>query len=316
MNESSIASDPSTPLAARRACPLCGSSATTFEADLPDHQSRESFRLERCSDCQGRFINPPPPVEKIGRYYEGLGGAMMHAEENAIFAKLRSFAIARELAPLLRRLPADACIADVGAGDGQVAAFLAKKKYRTRALDTFPESGWAHPDVPYQQIDMNAPDPALFSPVDAVVMRHVLEHVHEPATVLRTYAKAGVKFLFILVPNAETRLARAFGRWWYYMDPPRHLTFFTGATLAKMAKSCGYRQVEAADHGIDELVTSLYRFRMAAWARRTDESGRRSLPFWFHLLKPKGIPAALSSVLSAPLASTVLCRVFELDSAP
>ncbi len=298
----------------RRPCPLCGSSETIFERELPDHQSVEMFRLERCSECGGKFINPPPSTAEIGRYYEGFGGQMMHGEENAIFARLRSFAIAREMAPLLRRLPSQAVIADVGAGDGQVAAFLARKGYTALAMDTFPESGWIHPTVSYRQIDINSPDPALFSSVDAVVMRHVLEHVHTPSALLRTYAEAGVQFLFLLVPNASTRCARLFGQWWYYWDPPRHLTSFTGETLVATARRCGYRQVAAGDHGIDEIVTSLYRRGMAGWSRNPDPAPNQGAPFWYHFLKPKGVPAALSSMISAPLASSVLCRVFQLES--
>ncbi len=77
---------------------------------------------------------------------------------------------------------------------------------------------------------------------DAVVMSHVIEHVHSPVELLaeccRILKKGGV--LVVLTPNVNSRGHRHYGRNWRGLDQPRHLQIFPPESLASIAVSAGY----------------------------------------------------------------------------
>jgi hypothetical protein len=74
---------------------------------------------------------------------------------------------------------------------------------------------------------------------------NVFEHVYEPREVLIRVAKwlkpGGV--FYTLMPNIDSAGRRVFGSYWYPLELPRHLYHFSPATLSKVAKSAGLREV-------------------------------------------------------------------------
>lgn len=292
-----------------RPCPICDAPKFSHVLTVPDHQSDEDFNVVSCDACGALYLNPVPPAAEIGRYYETFTGNIMHHEGNPVFDGLRSFAIATELSPLLARLPASDAIADVGTGSGQVAQFLKRRGRAVIARDVFPAASWGNADIPYAQIDLNG---ALAEPLPAkgAILRHVLEHVHEPAKLLGWLHRSDVRYVFVLVPNTATLLRPVFGPMWAYWDPPRHLTFFTPDSLTRVAERAGYRQVASRDHGLDEIVTSIFRAKMLHWVR-TPESQRPANPWWVPVFNPKGALSAISSALVSPFGRGALCRLFE-----
>ena len=81
---------------------------------------------------------------------------------------------------------------------------------------------------------------------DAVVMNHVIEHVHDPVELLvearRLLKQDGV--LVLITPNAESQEHRIFGASWYSLDPPRHLHIFSPRSLSKLARLSGFSKHE------------------------------------------------------------------------
>jgi 2-polyprenyl-3-methyl-5-hydroxy-6-metoxy-1,4-benzoquinol methylase len=75
---------------------------------------------------------------------------------------------------------------------------------------------------------------------DAIVMSHVIEHVHDPVSLLSEcfrILKLGGQ-LSLVTPNAQSFCHRVFGRAWLALDPPRHLHIFTlNAMQAVMHRS-------------------------------------------------------------------------------
>lgn len=82
---------------------------------------------------------------------------------------------------------------------------------------------------------------------DAVVMCHVIEHVHDPLDLVREcqrVLKPGGR-LVILTPNVDSWGHRQFQRAWLFLDPPRHLHLFNQATLRGLAAKASLNTVVA-----------------------------------------------------------------------
>ena len=79
---------------------------------------------------------------------------------------------------------------------------------------------------------------------DAIIMHHVIEHLHHPEMVLaechrllRTNGK-----LVVVTPNFESFGHRRFGADWRGLEPPRHIHIFSCKTVLKIAHEAGFRQ--------------------------------------------------------------------------
>jgi SAM-dependent methyltransferase len=82
---------------------------------------------------------------------------------------------------------------------------------------------------------------------DAVVMSHVIEHVHHPLELLaevRRILKRGCR-LVIATPNARSLGHRMLRARWPFLDPPRHLQVFTPRALEALVLAAGFTDVRA-----------------------------------------------------------------------
>lgn len=77
---------------------------------------------------------------------------------------------------------------------------------------------------------------------DAIVLSHVLEHVHDPVRLLqechRILKTRGLIRIFI--PNIDSLGHRRFKANWIGLDPPRHLHLFTASGLRELARRAGF----------------------------------------------------------------------------
>jgi SAM-dependent methyltransferase len=286
--------------------------------ELRDHVSHERFELHRCLDCDGLYIRNPPTPERISSYYENASGRVMHKPPGRLFSMLQRIQFLRDVRPLLKRLSPGSRILDLGAGDGALCRFLAQWGYAVQAVDFYPASEWGKAEIPYRSADLNGDrlrsDDLLCGGEmpDAIILRHVLEHLFEPYKVLKLFHDHGINHVLIVVPNADSKFARWLGTNWYYWDPPRHLTFFNPKTLARLAARAGYQVREHKTYGIDEIVSSYFRAKMLEGGPTPSQQGRDRLLKHFN---PKSPMAAVSSSLAAFTTSTVCWCLLERSHA-
>lgn len=263
----------------RPACPVCGNAGQLAYAEVRDRFFRApgTWSFRRCRTCDLLWLDPLPTPEDTWRLY---GSYYTHEPENAAegrpFRALRRAAARGLLANLgyevaargrwerglgramalfppfleaARRSamytegPPRGKLLEIGCGSGQ-------------DLRRMGDLGW---DVVGIEPDSKAADIArrrhglrvlvgraeeLELPPEeygAIVMSHVIEHVHDPVQLLercwRTLQPGGT--LVVLTPNVGSLGHRKFGKAWMHLDPPRHFHLFTVRSLKSTLARAG-----------------------------------------------------------------------------
>lgn len=83
---------------------------------------------------------------------------------------------------------------------------------------------------------------------EQVTLSHVVEHVHDPALLLRQACSLLVPGgrLWLETPNAQAFGHDLFGPAWRGLEPPRHLQLFTVAPLRRLCEASGFVEVVPA----------------------------------------------------------------------
>lgn len=245
-------------------CCLCGSRGRVLYRHLTDtlFGAPGEWTLKMCTgaDCGLLWLDPRPAINDIGKAYRqyythGSGNdagqsrgvrlvrTILHGM-SIRFLGLRGERRRYKCIYLDKTLPGR--LLEVGCGNG-------KRLARMKAL------GW---DVMGQEID---PVAAVYArtrkgiPVhlgsleaidqpgeyDAVIVSHVIEHVHDPIDLLRNCSRLLRKngMLIILTPNAASYGHRKFGSHWRGLEPPRHLHLFSTKTLARLTQKAGFNDL-------------------------------------------------------------------------
>lgn len=275
-------------------CYLCGSPGITSHRDLHDALSATpgSWSFRRCPnpDCGLLWQDPMPVEEDIAKAYDGyFTHRESQTEVRAPAHRLKPSAVrtARNglrTLPLLRRLYEEhrrrdrlyltratpGRVLEVGCGNGH-------RLVRLRAL------GW---EVAGQEVDPIAAEiarragiPVYGAPLheihldestfDAVLLIHVLEHVHNPVGLLRTchgILRPGGE-LVVVTPNSSSYGHAKFGRAWSGLDPPRHLFLMSEKTLREIARRAGFTSIEIGTSVANAMG-------ILAASRNNDRSGR------------------------------------------
>lgn len=201
----------------------------------------------RCTSCGLEALDPAPTDEELDRSYAtayGEGGIKFRGSAELVL-RVAADRMARHIHS---SLPKRARIVDVGCGRGVVAGALAHRGCTVVGVERSLDAVRGLDPRVQVCIAPNLADadlkPASF---DAVVCRHVLEHLRDPvssAEAMWRLLKPGGA-LFVEVPNVASVQSRVFRADWLHRDPPRHLTHFTPQALRALLLRTGF--------AIDEL---------------------------------------------------------------
>ncbi len=263
-------------------CILCGEPGQVLYEQLPDRldpgPNRWTSRKCPRPGCGLVWLDPVPTEEDIGKAYKSYythdqpepGPTLMRdicwgiwesylgsrfGYERGVGPKwLRLFSWLALLHPGGRyeldaaamHLPAPrgpARVLDVGCGSGVALARMQKFGWEVEGVEFDPAAAAAarKRGVPVRVGTLEGqkfPDNYF----DAVHSVHVIEHVHDPLSMLRESCrilKPGGT-LVTLTPNIESLGHRRFGSNWLSLDPPRHLVIFSTRTLRQAAERGGF----------------------------------------------------------------------------
>lgn len=221
---------------------------------------RESFALTWHEDLGYGELLPRPTRAEVARFYEVPGRYYTHTrganglppEREALHWRLlrRCFHMLDrgahpEVDYYLPLLPArGGLVLDIGSGGGRLLEDFAGRGVWAIGVEPDAAARAVSAARGVHEIDGTAeelPDSIADGSVRLVNLSHVLEHCIEPATALRAIhdklAPGGV--LVAEVPNNECAGARQHQACWHFLDVPRHLNFFTTASLVRMVEEAG-----------------------------------------------------------------------------
>ncbi|OHE58695.1 MAG: hypothetical protein A2Z47_14375 [Thermodesulfovibrio sp. RBG_19FT_COMBO_42_12] len=252
------------------ACYLCGSQGEPLYSDLKDHlfgaPGEWSFKKCPNSECGLVWLDPMPIEEDIAKAYRDY---YTHKKESKDKADLGLEIILKKIIKLLYKgillitlirrerrrhnlmyldKTKPGILIEVGCGDGS-------------RLNKIRKLGW---EVEGQEVDPQAANIARSkyglsvhmgdlkslrlkeSSFDAVIMNHVIEHVHDPVDILRECHRILKPngMLVVITPNIESYGHRYFGADCRMLEPPRHIHLFSQKTLSRLAFEAGFQSIK------------------------------------------------------------------------
>src|SRR5882672_3970790 len=157
------------------------------------------------------------------------------------------------------RLSASTQVLDVGCGRGELLGLLKRKRGCAGVgVDFNPEVvEMVRKELGLSVLSGTLRDVACEAEsADLITMTEYLEHEAEPRPVIeeaRRLVKPG-GFLAIEVPDITGPPGRWFRESWWQIDAPRHLTFFSPATLRSLLEASGFEVVRVNRYG---MLTSM-----------------------------------------------------------
>jgi SAM-dependent methyltransferase len=232
-------------------CPACQSPRTSHAFDAEDlalHAVPGMFSYRRCQACGSVFAEPQPDDRQLAQAYsESYENYQARPSQ---LERLAAPLILSEVRRFIRHAESHGRLIELGAGNG-------------RFLERLKRCGWSGPieglefspavaaattartGFEVRAGDLNEevlPEKAY----DAIVMRHVIEHLRRPAATLEMAFAAlrpgGV--LFIGTPDSRALSAAAFGRHWWGYEVPRHLVVFSSGALSATVEGAGFDPVD------------------------------------------------------------------------
>lgn len=201
--------------------------------------------IQRCQDCGLLYTSPRvKPQNLLDEYADNQDdGYFLQSEARSMNAYLSLAAI--------RRHAAKGKLLDVGCATG----FFLNAARLSFEVEGVEPSRWARRYAEEQlKLAIKAPtlEQARFPDghFDVVTLHDVIEHVPDPAGLLREVARVTKPggFIYLVTPDCESLSAKLLGpRWWGLR--PAHIYYFSRRTLAALLGKTGYEVVEATSFG-------------------------------------------------------------------
>lgn len=228
------------------ACPLC-SAGRDEEFLRAAGDDGVEYRLGRCLACGFVYLNPRPDAATIGLLYPPDYSPYRPPAQRrrGVLRRLRDAVVGRGERSLSDRIPVKhgGVLLDYGCGAGAFAAEMRDRGWSAMGMDFSPHAAAiARSHYGLRIIEGALPSPAVApESVDAITLRMVLEHVHDPHQLLRAAAETlrPGGWMYVCVPNLAAWGFRAFRGAWFPLRLPWHLLHFTPETLRHAVERTG-----------------------------------------------------------------------------
>lgn len=225
-------------------CAACDEnrSELVLQARDSDGLSSEPFGIVRCTACGMTYVSPRPTGAALGRYYV-RGYYDKPGEDSGGVGRWlgRLFMAERALKAAAGR-PAGR-ILDIGCGEGTFLAAMSRWGWDCWGVEVSAEGAARASARPRLRVFNKPLEECGLAPnnFDLITLWHSVEHVENPAALLRQVARLlkDDGRVLLAFPNAASWDFRVFGTRWFHLDPPRHLHYFSPATMGRLLDACG-----------------------------------------------------------------------------
>jgi SAM-dependent methyltransferase len=222
-------------------CPVCDSDAhRVIFADVQDPLTHDSFRILECSKCAVAYTAPRPA--NMERYYP-IRYRAFGPVVRGVLGTLYKHRVSRWAGAL----PTTGSVLEIGCGAGMMLSAFQRLGWRVLGIER--DERLAAEARDRQGVEVTAlplgelPDDLRF---DIIVMFNVFEHIAEPMPILRECVRRlqpGGRLL-LNMPNFGSWQARFAGRYWFHLDPPRHLIHYSRETLIRTLQRAGLQVIQ------------------------------------------------------------------------
>ena len=284
-------------VAPRHCCAICNSEGVVLHEMVQDHYFGipGEWRLKRCANAHCGLVWQDPMVipEDLGLAYQNY---YTHGSSstNAVALKPsviddRFHAIDRWMTRLLRMGPErwrfalsylhdtePGYLLDVGCGGGFFTDKLQRLGWTVRGSDFDAVAARTATEAYGFPVDVGNLSAIGYADAsfDAVTVRHVIEHVPDPAELLaecwRILRPGGV--LVFITPNSESLGHEYFGSRWRGLEQPRHLWLFNVKSMRMLFSNAGLTEVNvfSTAQGAPFVNSDTCRMSKNSWQSWTD----------------------------------------------
>ncbi|MGB2895329.1 MAG: class I SAM-dependent methyltransferase [Anaerolineales bacterium] len=226
-------------------CPICrlAQSKVLFQAASWEPIARDHiYEVRCCKNCGATFTSPDIPPKMLGVFYsQGLYKDTRNLVSPVVDAisNLFQWSRLRKVTRFFQR----GKLLDVGCGKGRFLAYAAQQGWNVYGIEPSENGRKVASRRLGDRVSSNLDELNVNEKFDVITLWHVLEHVSEPAEMLRQirpYIKPEGA-ICVAVPNFASLQAQIGSKHWSHLDIPRHRTHFTPSTLEYMLDLTGYR---------------------------------------------------------------------------
>lgn len=293
-------------------CPVCSKPAGRFFArasDVEYYSTNDVYTYLSCSECGSVFLDQPPVNELRTIYPRNYYSYGANGHKASLVDQVKERLDARQFARILRRIPGDQLrILDIGGGSGASLSLLRRISPRvkeTHEVDIDEGARQRAEGAGHTFHLCKAEDFAPANKFNLILMLNLIEHVADPARVLRSIGQLLTPggLMLIKTPNVETLDCRIFRNHnWGGYHCPRHFVLFNLSSITSLGKSCGLEVEESAyTQGAPQWACSILGWMgLKRWIRISREH-----PLYTHPLYPAVCAAAAAfDFARAPFAAT------------
>ena len=241
-------------------CALCGGKGLLLHSGLKDYLFgfEGSWNIRECPDekCGLFWIDPIPMKSELWKayvsYYTHADGTSRKTSRNRFRRSaygLYDFTVAltplarqrRELKYMFLNSAKPGRLLEIGCGDGSRLALFRDAGWTVEGVEVDAEAAKCASDKHRISVRHGELQTLRYSSdhFDAVIMNHVLEHVHDPLALLtecfRLLRPGGS--LVSVTPNSNSFGYSQFKQYWIGLDPPRHLHVFNSRNLLRLVEN-------------------------------------------------------------------------------
>ncbi len=205
---------------------------------VKDHSvSGEEFTLKYDKERHMYYTTPKPSPTGLPSYYQSQDYISHTDGKRSLFEKVyqivKRITLSRKQRLLNSYLPKKGKLLDIGTGTGEFPVYLNTKGWDAQGTEP---NAQARALATEKGVSVSGTIENVSDFFDVITLWHVLEHVYdldEQITWLKEHLKHD-GYLFVAVPNFESRDAQHYKEDWAAYDVPRHLYHFSQKAIESL----------------------------------------------------------------------------------